>query len=95
MAVCAGKPWKVRTSRCTAALHAGNDVAIVKRLGQEWIDGLVPYEPVHRGDRLECAIGDKDFPVARNYWLARTETDGKKKVAAHPRRANKKRGEER
>jgi hypothetical protein len=44
-----------------AALLTDEAVAMVKTLGRKWIGGVVPNEPIRRGDNLECSIGDATF----------------------------------
>jgi hypothetical protein len=53
-----------------AALMTDEAVAMVKTLGQKWIAGHVPNEPIRRGDDLECRIGDATFEAARDHWHA-------------------------
>jgi uncharacterized protein len=51
-----------------AALATDEDVAMVKTLGQKWIAGLVPNEPIRRGDDLECLMGDATLEAGRDHW---------------------------
>jgi hypothetical protein len=51
-----------------AALTTDEAVAEVKSLGRKWISGLIPNEPIRRGDDLECQIGDATFMAARDHW---------------------------
>jgi uncharacterized protein len=53
-----------------AALMSDEAVAMVKTLGQKWIAGHVPNEPIRRGDDLECRIGDATFGAGRDHWQA-------------------------
>src|SRR5262249_3650732 len=53
-----------------AALVTDEAVAMVKALGRKWIDGLVPNEPIRRGDNLECLVGDATFQTGREHWRA-------------------------
>jgi hypothetical protein len=58
----------------SAALTTDEAVAMVKTLGQKWIEGLVPNEPIRRrADNLECLIGDATFKAGRDHWQALTE----------------------
>jgi uncharacterized protein len=53
-----------------SALVTDQEVAMVKALGRKWISGLVPNEPIRRGDDLECAVGDATFQSGREHWQA-------------------------
>jgi hypothetical protein len=52
-----------------AALMTKQAVAIVKELGRKWIEGVVPNEPIQRGENLECVIGNATFKAGRDHWL--------------------------
>jgi hypothetical protein len=52
----------------SGALLTDETVAMVKTLGQNWIAGIVPNQPIRRGDNLECVIGDKSFEAGREHW---------------------------
>jgi hypothetical protein len=54
----------------SAALLTDEAVAMVKTLGQKWIGGIVPNQPIRQGDDLECVIGDKSFAAGRERWQA-------------------------
>lgn len=51
-----------------AALPTDEDVAMVKAMGQKWIEGLVPNEPIRRRDDLGCLFGDATFKAGRDRW---------------------------
>jgi len=57
-----------------AALLTDEAVAMVKALGRKWIGGLVPNEPIRRGDNLECLVGDATFQAGREHWQALQRT---------------------
>jgi predicted acylesterase/phospholipase RssA len=57
-----------------AGLSTDDDVIMVRALGQKWIQGLVPNEPIRRTDDLGCLIGDKTFQAGRDRWLAFDQT---------------------
>jgi uncharacterized protein len=60
----------VALMKLPAALVTDKAVAMVKGLGRKWISGLVPNEPIRRGDNLECVVGDATFQSGREHWLA-------------------------
>jgi uncharacterized protein len=51
-----------------SALATDEAVAMVKTLGQKWIAGLIPNEPIRCGDNLECLIGDATLQAGRDHW---------------------------
>jgi hypothetical protein len=51
-----------------AALLTDDAVGMVKTLGQKWIEGLVPNQPIRRSDNLGCLIGDPTFQLGRARW---------------------------
>jgi hypothetical protein len=51
-----------------AALLTDDAVARVKTLGQKWIEGLVPNQPIRRSHNLGCLTGDPTFEVGSARW---------------------------
>lgn len=52
----------------SGALLTDKAVAMVKSLGQKWIAGAVPNQPIRQGDDLDCLVGDKTFQAGREHW---------------------------
>jgi hypothetical protein len=54
----------------SGALLTDEAVARVKILGQNWIAGIIPNQPIRWGDDLDCVIGDESFQAGRAHWQA-------------------------
>jgi hypothetical protein len=54
----------------SGALLTDEAVARVKILGQNWIAGIIPNQPIRWGDDLDCVIGDEGFQAGRAHWQA-------------------------
>ena len=37
-------------------------------MGNLWIDGAIPNQPIRMGERMRCDIGDDTFAAAATHW---------------------------
>ncbi len=49
------------------AMRAG-DLALIEKMGNLWIAGAIPNQPIRIGERFRCDIGDDTFTEALAHW---------------------------
>ena len=52
-----------------------DEVALIHRYGQMWLQGLAPNQPIRMDGNLRTEVGHGDFPSAKAAWLALTGND--------------------
>jgi predicted acylesterase/phospholipase RssA len=44
------------------------DLALIQKMGNLWISGAIPNQPIRTGERMRCDIGDDTFAEAIAHW---------------------------
>jgi hypothetical protein len=44
------------------------DLALIEKMGNLWIGGAIPNQPIRMGERMRCDIGDETFAEALAHW---------------------------
>ena len=44
------------------------DLALIEKMGNLWIAGAIPNQPIRMGERMRCDIGDDSFGDALAHW---------------------------
>ena len=42
--------------------------ALIEKMGNLWIGGEIPNQPIRMGERMRCDIGDETFAEALAHW---------------------------